>query len=194
MGPPLRQSPIQIDIVGTAELDAGDVSKGDRKKIKMFVDETLLERRATRKRSSKLIDGIHSIESEYTIHPVARAPDADYPLWRFNCAGFVLKAYLEADIELVDQEHAPLVTLDFLKRAFPSSRDRLDDPEFRKYMGIDVGDRWPVIMAGHVVNSLNRSAEEIRQTPYRPVAGDEFFPTKAQVVEEEATPPAPPAE
>ena len=57
-------------------------------------------------------------------------------------------------------------------------------------MGIDIGDRWPVIMAGYIVNSLNRSADEIRQTPYRPRSGDEFFPTRYQDVEEETTSPS----
>ena len=103
-----------------------------------------------------------------------------------------MKAYLEANIQLVDQEHAPAVTLDFLKRAFPPQRKRLDKPAFRKEMGIGIGDRWPVIMAGYVVNSLNRSADEIRQTPYRPRSGDEFFPAREQDVEEDATHPSQP--
>lgn len=59
-------------------------------------------------------------------------------------------------------------------------------------MGVDVGDRWPVIMAGYVVNSLNRSPEEIRLTPYKPRSGDEFFPARYEDVEEASTPPPEP--
>jgi len=191
MGPPLKQSTEKVDVVGTAELDVGDANRGERRRIKVFVDDRLLERRAQVARLDKLHRRLHP-KNEYVIHPAAREPDADYPLWRFNCAGFVLNAYLEAEIELVDQEHAPPVTLDFLKGAYPWARKRLDDPEFRKEMGIDIGDCWPVIMAGYVVNSLKRSADEIRQMPYRPRSGDEFFPTRDQDVEEETTSPSQP--
>jgi len=177
MGPPLKQSQQQIDVIGIAELDAGNVSQGERRQIKSFVDDRLLERCAQKSRLEKLGKKLHP-KSEYVIHPAAREPDADYPLWRFNCAGFVLNAYLEANIELVDQSHAPAVTLDFLKNAFPKERKRLDNSEFQKEMGIDMEDRWPVIMAGYVVNSLNRSANEIRQTPFSPRPGDEFFPAQ----------------
>ncbi len=105
----------------------------------------------------------------------------------------MLNAYLEANIELVDREHVPAVTLDFLKNAYPWARKLLDNPEFRKEMGIDIGDCWPVIVAGYVVHSLDRSADEVRQTPYRPRSGDEFFPARDPDVEEETTSPSPPA-
>lgn len=193
MGPPFRQSLTRVDVVGTAELDSGDVNKGDRRKIKSFIDDRFLERRAQKERLKKLGHKLNS-QSEYIIHPAAEEPDADYPLWRFNCAGFVLEAYLEADIELVDKEHAPAVNLDFLKGAYSWAKRRLDDPEFRKKMGIEIGDSWPVIMAGYVVNSINRSADEIRQTPYRPRSGDEFFPPRDQGVEEETTSPSHPTQ
>lgn len=191
MGPPLKQSPEAVDVVGTAELDADDLRRGERRQIKSFIDDRVLERSAQVERLAKLKRKLHP-KSEYIIHPAASEPDAHYPLWRFNCAGFVLNAYLEANIQLVDQEHAPAVTLDFLKGAYRWARKRLDDPEFRKEMGIDIGDRWPVIMAGYVANSLNRSADEIRHTPYRPRSGDEFFPARDQDVEEETTSPSQP--
>jgi len=126
---------------------------------------------------------------EYVIHPAAKEPDADSPFWRFNCSGFVLHAYHDAGIQLVAQEDVPLVTLAFLKAAYPESaaRKRLDDPEFRTKMGIGVGDHWRVIMPGYIVNSLDRSAEQIRQTPYRPSRGDEFFPPQDRTAEGEAS-------
>lgn len=176
MGPPLKQTPSDVDMIGTAELDVSDVSRGERRRIKSFIDDRLLERRAQEERFARLEQRLHPI-SEYIIHPAAKEPDADYPLWRFNCAGFVLAAYAEADIELVDQEHAPLVTVDFLKKAYPMAKRRLDDPDFRKDMGIGDGDRWPVVVPGYIVNSLNRSAADIRRTPYTPEPGDEYFPS-----------------
>ena len=182
MGPPLKESWEEVDVIGTADLDARDVNRGECRQIKSFIDECLLERFAQRERFEKMPRGTR-LKNEYVIHPAAREPDASYPLRRFNCAGFVLSAYLEANIDLVDQEHSPPVTLDFLKDAFPEFGKRLDDLEFRKEMGIDIGDRWPVIMPGYVVNSLRRSADEIRMAPYRPRSGDEFFPARDQDAE-----------
>ena len=182
MGPPLERTQKQIDIIATAELDASGANLGERRQIKTFVDDRLLERKAQEERLKKLDRTLHR-QSEYIIHPAAKGPDADYPLWRFNCAGFVLNAYLEAGIELIVQEHAPPVSLDLLKRAFPTARNRLDGPEFRTQMGVDTGDQWPVIFAGYVVNSLNRSADEIRKAPCRPRSGDEYFPARDQDAE-----------
>jgi len=90
-----------------------------------------------------------------------------------------LSAYHEANIELIDQENVTSVNLEYLKRAYDHVRNRLDRTKFRRKMGIGRGDSWPVIMAGYVVNSLNRSADEIRMTPYAPRSGDEYFPTQA---------------
>ena len=46
MVPPIQQSDEQVDVVGTAELDTADVNRGERRQIKSFIDERLLERRA----------------------------------------------------------------------------------------------------------------------------------------------------
>ena len=175
MGLHLEQSLEHVDVIGTAVLDAGETTGGERRQIKSFVDDRLLERRAQLERLAKLHPRLHP-KSEYIIHPAAREPDANHPLWLFNCAGFVLYAYLEANIELVAQQQAPKVALDVMKRAYPKARRRLDDPEFREEMGIGAGIRWPVILAGYVIHSLNRTADEIRQAPYTPRSGDEYFP------------------
>ncbi|HVA46794.1 MAG TPA: hypothetical protein VNH11_10555 [Pirellulales bacterium] len=66
--------------------------------------------------------------------------------------------------------------------AYPWAKDRLDDPAFRREMGIGEGDRWPVVLAGYVVNALNRAVELIRQAPYEPMRGDEFFPPRPPTV------------
>jgi len=179
MGPPLKQSPAEVDVVGTAELDAEGVGKGERRQIKTFIDDRWLERRAQKARLAKL-NRLQELKAEYVIHPSAKEPDSNYPLWRYNCSGFVLHAYLEANIELIDEEQVPTVVLGFLKDAFPSFMKRLDDPAFRNEMGIDIGDSWPVVMAGYVVNSLNRPAGEIRQMPYAPRSGDEYFPSRGE--------------
>ncbi len=187
MGPPLKESTAQIDVLGTAELDADGVGKGERRQIKTFIDDRWLERGAQKTRLEKM-NRLQQLKAEYVIHPSAREPDSNYPLWRFNCSGFVLHAYLEANIELIDEEQVPSVALGFLKDAFPWARKRLEDPEFRKEMGIDTGEQWPVVMAGYVINSLNRPSNVIRQAPYVPRSGDRYFPAR---VEGESRPDSP---
>ncbi len=185
MGPPLKESESRLDAVGTGELDAGSPEKGERRRIKTFVDDRFLERQAQKERLAMVGEELDP-KSEYIIHPLAREPDGDFPLWRFSCTGFVLYAYAEAGIELIDRGSVPMVTLDFLKNAYPWQRRRLDDPDFREKMGIGTGDAWPVILGGYVIQSLNRTADEIRRSPYAPKAGDEFFPARPPLPVENA--------
>ena len=92
-------------------------------------------------------------------------PSPSHPLWRFNCAGFVLQAYLEADITLLD-EIIPVVNMDRLIEAYPWAAGRLADSDTRHKMGIGEGEEWPVVFVGYVIHSLSRSSDEIRAKPY----------------------------
>jgi len=176
MGPPLKRSEAVIDVIATADLDSDGIGAGERRQIKAFIDDLFLERRAQEERLALLKQRSHP-KAEYTIHPAAREPDAAVPFWRFNCAGFVLRAYSEANIELISEADVPIATLDDLKAAYPWASKRLDDQQFREEMGIGSGDGWPVIMPGYVIHSLSRSAKLVRQSPYAPTAGDKFFPS-----------------
>jgi len=93
--------------------------------------------------------------------------------------------YLEAGIELIDQTRVPEVTVDALKVAYPQLENILDKPKLLTEMGLAEGTQWPVILAGYVVNSLDRPADEIRETPYTPLSGDEFFPPKYPATKKE---------
>src|SRR6185295_2579957 len=101
MGPPLEERPQPIDAIGTAVLDPGGVQPTERRQIKVFVDDRLSERKAQEARMAKLNrrDPYHA---EYVIHPPYVEPGEDVSLWRFSCAGFVLRAYEEANIHLID--------------------------------------------------------------------------------------------
>lgn len=172
MGPPLGVSTTQADTIGSA-----DLTDAERRQIKSFVDERLSESKAHRKRLLALENETlrDHLVAEYVICPAAKPPDRDFPLWRFNCAGFVIKAYEEADIEILVEE-IPRVTLEDLKQAYQHESMRLDDAEFREQMGIGDGTSWPVVLVGYVAHSFNRSAAEIRNSPYQPEPGDEYFP------------------
>jgi hypothetical protein len=93
--------------------------------------------------------------------------------------GWVLEAYATADLRLLG-EPLPLVTLDELKLHYPEFGDRLNDPQVRADLGIGEGESWPVALVGYVLHSLNRKAAEIRDLPYSPKRGDEFFPRLGQ--------------
>ena len=90
-----------------------------------------------------------------------------------------MQAYEEADVVILSDE-LPHVGLQELKRTYPDAADELDDPEFRRQMGIGDGTSWPIVLVGYVVHSLNRNSGEIRSLPYQAKQGDEFFPRQEE--------------
>lgn len=97
---------------------------------------------------------------------------------RFNCAGFVVEAYKEAGIELVDTDALPGIERARLGEAYSFVRSPRFDERNRRYdWGLDDReDRWPVLMPGYVLHAFDRTCEEIRHAPYTPQLGDELFP------------------
>jgi hypothetical protein len=167
MGPPLREGgdgkPVQT--VGVAGLRFGD-----REKIRTFVEGIIDEQTAARIRGRP--------DKQYVILPHAVDRSEDVPYRRFSCAGFVIEAYRELEIDLLipEAEQLPLVPIDKLIDAYGDLGDHLRDPQLRAKFGLDGEGPWPVVLAGYVLNALNRSEEDIRQAAYTPVPGDEFFP------------------
>ena len=70
----------------------------------------------------------------------------------------------------------PLVTLETLAIAYPDLSQALQSPNTRLRFGLTGDGPWPVVLPGYVLNSLTRSAPEIRQEAVVPISGDEFFP------------------
>jgi hypothetical protein len=171
MGPPLRPQARNIDVFGSAGLTAAE-----RLQIKAFVEDRLLERKAQNKRLHAIGERLE-ITDEYVIYPASLPPSPSQPLWRFNCAGFVLQAYLEADIALL-ADRLPVVGMDRLIEAYPWAQRKLADPETRKKMGIGEGDKWPVTFVGYVIHSLSRNSEEIRAAPYVAKESDISYPVE----------------
>ena len=131
MGPPLGETPQPIDVIGTALLDPDGLPPTERRQIKIFVDDRLRERKAQESRLARL-PRLEPYFAEYVIHPAYIEPKEEISLWRFSCAGFVLKAYEEANIHLIDVRNLPAVTLETLKIAYPRMASLLD----RNEMGV----------------------------------------------------------
>ena len=165
MGPPLRRgdSGLAVHIIGTVNLTSDDL-----RQVSVFIDEVGLEYEAEKVRTVR----------QYIVHPHVRSPDLNCPFRRFSCAGFVIEAYRDAGIELIaiESNQLPAVSLETLAEAYPDQRERLQDSRMRQRVGLEGDGPWPVILAGYTFNSLARSAVDIRQYPYVPVPGDEFFP------------------
>jgi hypothetical protein len=119
-------------------------------------------------------------EDQYTIHPPVREASADRPFRQFSCAGFVTFAYSYAGIPLVrdDELSLPQCTLQSLKVAYAPMQRRLDDALFRSEKGIPGTGPWPLLLPGHLLNSLNRRREQVLAQPYHAQLGDEFFPSR----------------
>jgi hypothetical protein len=165
MMPPLRDNRHlwAIHAVGTANLSEGQVLQ-----IKILCQRQQQEYEAQKVRG----------KAQYVIRPHVKAPDGEHPFHRYSCAGFVIEAYRWAGIELITLSDAalPKVSLATLKLAYRFYEKELDDPALRAEYGLEGAEPWPVVLAGHVMNALNRSASDVRRAPYQPSDGDEFFP------------------
>jgi hypothetical protein len=169
MGPPLGRATTSSDAIGGITL-----SEDQKLRIKKFIAQS---KDASDKRKEEYRKrGIKADPRElYVILPSAKPPNGDFTYWRFSCVGFVLKAYEELKIVLLNGP-IPERTLEELKKFYPGFEDTLDDADTRLEMGIGTGDRWPVELVGYLLHSLARSDAEVMAGPYTPSLGDEYFP------------------
>lgn len=166
MGPPLKTADnMRVDMVGTV-----DLSVDDQNQIRVFVDERAGEMKAKGARA----------RDQYVIDPHVVPPEHDVPFHRYSCAGFVIEAYKYTGVDVMNTATAnlPPVRLETLKEAYPLLAGLLDDRDKREKYGLEGEPPWHVVLAGYVINSLDRTSDEIRSTPYQPQPGDEFFRPK----------------
>ncbi len=157
-----------ISVIGAAGLTDDHV-----RQIEVFVDEQLLELEAART----------SRRDQYIIAPHVKerkSDDGTNICHRYNCAGFVVEAYRSVGVEFIQTAPSllPPVALSTLTDQYPDQVTFLKKPENRERFGIPGEGPWPVMLAGYVVNALDRSVVDIRKRPYLPVPGDEFFPSR----------------
>ncbi len=169
MRPPLeRAGECYANCVGSAGLTADE-----QLQIGLFSDEVESEYQAAPVRGAR----------QYVISPHVdeiRREGQTVVCRRFSCAGFVIEAYREARIDMLatGRDDLPFVSLDNLKTQYPGFARHLDHLRLREQLGIPGDGPWPVVLAGYVVNALDRPETVIRSTPYRAIAGDEFFPPR----------------
>src|SRR5260370_10055070 len=106
MGPPLEEKSQSVDVIGTTLLSPDGLPPAELRQIKVFVDDRLRERKAQESRLARL-RRLEPYFAEYVIHPSCVEPKEEVSLWRFSCAGFVLKAYEEANIHLLYHGNLP---------------------------------------------------------------------------------------
>lgn len=76
---------------------------------------------------------------------------------------------------MTDQDQLPPVSLQLLDAAYPGVEAR---PDLRARYKLGGDGPWNVVLAGYVLNALDRPVDAIRREPYQPVPGDGFFPRK----------------
>jgi hypothetical protein len=172
MGPPLSRGGEQlVHAHGCVPLTTDEVTQLD-----LFIDRVESEYQANRAASRQ----------QYIVLPHCRSVESDdgtVIYHRYSCGGFVIEAYRFVGIDLIDTGEAtlPAVGLETLRLAYPDLQANLDNPRRRVVIGLAGDGPWPIVLAGYLLNSLNRTEAEIRNDPYRPQRGDEYFPAHPPV-------------
>jgi hypothetical protein len=170
MGPPLSQGAASgaISAIGAAGLTVDEALQ-----IQVFVDEQVLEYEAAKAgRREQYVIAPHMKEE--------KSRDGTIICRRYNCAGFVIEAYRSAGVDFIQtaQESLPPVAQSTLEIQYPDMVRLLENLKNRENFGIPGDGPWPVVLAGYVLNALDRDENEIRSVPYIASAGDEFFPSR----------------
>ena len=164
MGPPLENDRrMNAHVAGQVPLTTDEITRIEAW-IEKIVDEYQREKAGRRR--------------QYTIDPPwedYRDPNTGVRRYRrFSCAGFVLKAHSQVDIELlrIDKQALPKVDKQLVAAAYP---DAARNPDRLQRFGIQGDGPWRIVLAGYVLHALNRTSEEIRQGPYQAQPGNERF-------------------
>jgi hypothetical protein len=164
MRPPLKTEDLEhpIHSVGSATLNADEMSQ-----IQLFIEELTGEYEA------QMVRG----RQPWLIRPHHVAEDEEFSFPRFSCAGFVIEAYREANIDLLDtsDDALPLVSLDLLKQVYADSIRQLENPIVRSRFGLNGEGPWPIVLSGYVMHSLSRPSPVIRSELFQASPGNEVF-------------------
>jgi hypothetical protein len=169
MGPPLE---IGNDTMANHNMGTAGLKTDEVLQVQVFIDDRAAEYEAGNLRRDK--------RKQYCVAPHAEPfeeTDGTVTYWKFSCAGFVIEAYRFAGLNLLitDEGHIPPIGIGLLNAAYPGIAD---NPCLRTHFKLHGSGPWNVVLAGYVLNALDRSVEAIRRAPYRPVIGDAFFPAR----------------
>ncbi|MCC5877250.1 MAG: hypothetical protein JJU11_13595 [Candidatus Sumerlaeia bacterium] len=166
-------------LVGTADL----TSETDFEVVEMLENFVTSTRGKMEARSSGRVFPLPEEFRVYVIHPHSiegyQDEDDEVHPARYSCAGYVYEGYRRAGLRLLDVGLLPNVTFNevlIVDRRLALAQRK---PELRKWVGLEGDGPWPIMMPGYLMASLNRRAEEIRQTPYTPQPEDMRFPPPA---------------
>ena len=179
MGPPLhgpnQSNSMEANAVGFAELSDDEVQK-----IRTFVDLHASEHQALAHLHRREI--LRWAPQMYSIFPHAKPFEEDdgrYVRMRFSCSGFAFEAYAFARITLLDLDALPPVDMSIIKAAYPREARLMESERVTpESLGLTGNGPWPVLLCGYLFHALDRPANVIRQQPYTPAAGGEYFPRK----------------
>jgi hypothetical protein len=166
MGPPLEEAGVMsAHAVGRVPLTNDEI-----KEIAVWIEQVADEYRNAAPRPGR--------RRQYVIHPPWRDrfdPRTGVRIYRrFSCAGFVLDAHRQVQVDLLNmnEEALPPVDKTLLALAYPNAD--LNTSLLQDF-GIHGDPPWRIVLAGYVLHAMNRSTEEIRRAPYRAKPGDELF-------------------
>lgn len=174
MKPPLDdKKSISIHVLGSASL-----TDDESKMIELFCTEHFSEHKAQDIRGLK----------GYIVQPHAadlKEADGTTVCRRFSCAGYVVDAYRDAGIDMLDTDPAnlPQVNMATLDRAYPFVPRLRNNPQLLHRSGSSLDELgvsgqgpWPIVLPGYLFHALDRDAVAIRTNPYSPVEDDKEFP------------------
>ncbi len=189
MGPPLHVAgelrSIAAHAIGSAELTDDELQK-----MRTFIDQHAGEHASMMQLSN--VEVLRRAPEMYCICPHAEPfceEDGRYVRMRFSCAGFALEAYRFARIRLLALDALPALDIDVLRTAYPAHVRLMEDGRISAAsLGLSGSGPWPVLLCGYLFHSLNRTADTIRESPYAPMAGDQFFMRETEDVDEPCAP------
>ena len=138
---------------------------------------------------ARIATWIKTVDDEYRFHGAGKRQQYTIdPPWvdvkdghtgvrryrRYSCAGFVLDAHGRVGVPLlvIDRESLPAVTKETIETAYPAASEH---PGALAKSGLRGDGPWRIVLAGYVLNALNRTGDEIRAEPYVAKSGDEVF-------------------
>jgi hypothetical protein len=146
-------------------------------------------------------DWLASVETQYTalkLLPFQQYVITPHMVWvhseegrrlrqRFNCVGYVIEAYVAAEILLVDADSLPHATMNEVEAAYPDLQRIVGNPQLAKHFGFVslaelglTGDGpWKIAFPGYLFHSTHRfDRNQPRPGPFVPTSLEEIcYPT-----------------
>ena len=163
MGPPLETGRhMKVHCLGWIPL-----SQDETEEVRNWIDEREYEYKRQRVNQP----------NQYIILPhmhISRFPNGAVRHYRFSCSGFIIEAFREIGIDLVetDESKLPAITYQQLTEIYP---EVARTPHMFHRFGLTGNGPWPIVLCGYVMHAFDRTEGEIRGSAYLPIAGDELF-------------------